>query len=760
VADTSSLKTMYGGDGQLMYLQGYSSADTSGGGWFIVRTSSETTGTNYFDHPDPAKQWVRQEVDALEQGFVADTTALKALAIGEGKTAYLKQLSSTNTNGGGWFVVADSAYAENLYTRGYVYSHPTAGYQWLRNDFLQQGHVNLEWYGAIGDGSTDDATSIQNALNSSYAVFGIGGTEYRLARTVDVTDKNIILSSNSDKKIIFSTGMDSTMFFFQGSAVQDVDTLDGSAIQGRWFLDTQGDYSFSVGDLIWLKSDETWYTSASAGLKVGEVHKIMNINDDSLWVEMPLAANYNVDSNTVRVMVVDNPKTLDIKNVHFKYDYGVMTGTTTGQGALAAGSTPGIQVEYYDRPQIENVQVDSSIYIGIYIYKSYRPLVQNYIVKNCSKAGSGYGINIIACMGAVIDNLLGSDTRHPVDIGGGDIPAHYTTVQNSEIHGTDLGPFPPNAETTRGSWCSFSSHAGANNTIWRDLRIYGATDQAFFLRGDNESVINCQMFTNSAGKFIQQDAGVNLTAMGNIYRSNLYSRTIGSIDASEMKNLQITHFLWINSNHYGTRPNTFMVITNNHVYSTTGSTSSFIHSESDSINNAIITGNTFSVDAASASQANAWFLSDSVKFIKSVIKNNTLVQQRGNPSWLHAAIAFDDSSLYEFDDLGYDASMRDSTWTVSKTTEMDSATTFDFEPGIRGDGTIIVYDGDDVVKCTFRLPWAANVTILDSTGSSGAFAVDTTPDADKFSFDDTGTFLQLNNKLGKRDVHIRLDYRK
>ncbi|KKM66781.1 hypothetical protein LCGC14_1477780, partial [marine sediment metagenome] len=95
VADTASLATIRGGDGQVMYLRQYSSTDTSGGGWFIVRTSSESTGTNYFSHPDPAKQWVRRDTDALEQGFVADTTALKALSLGEGKTAYLKQLSST-----------------------------------------------------------------------------------------------------------------------------------------------------------------------------------------------------------------------------------------------------------------------------------------------------------------------------------------------------------------------------------------------------------------------------------------------------------------------------------------------------------------------------------------------------------------------------------------------------------------------------------------------------------------------------------------
>ena len=64
VADTASLATIRGGDGQVMYLRQYSSTDTSGGGWFIVRTSSESTGTNYFSHPDPAKQWVRRDTDA------------------------------------------------------------------------------------------------------------------------------------------------------------------------------------------------------------------------------------------------------------------------------------------------------------------------------------------------------------------------------------------------------------------------------------------------------------------------------------------------------------------------------------------------------------------------------------------------------------------------------------------------------------------------------------------------------------------------
>ena len=130
VPDTTSLKGMYGGDGTILYLQGYSTADTSGGGWFITRTSSGTTGTNYFDHPSDGRQWVRQEVDALEQGFVADTTELKALEIGEGKTAYLKQLSSANTLGGGWFAVIDSISWEK--GDNDFFNHPTGALQWAR----------------------------------------------------------------------------------------------------------------------------------------------------------------------------------------------------------------------------------------------------------------------------------------------------------------------------------------------------------------------------------------------------------------------------------------------------------------------------------------------------------------------------------------------------------------------------------------------------------------------------------------------------
>lgn len=59
-----------------------------------------------------------------------DTTTLKNEDMAEGRMCYLKQLSSTNTNGGGWFVVIDSTYEEDGYN---YFDHPTTGLQWKRN---------------------------------------------------------------------------------------------------------------------------------------------------------------------------------------------------------------------------------------------------------------------------------------------------------------------------------------------------------------------------------------------------------------------------------------------------------------------------------------------------------------------------------------------------------------------------------------------------------------------------------------------------
>ena len=236
VADTASLATIRGGDGQVMYLRQYSSTDTSGGGWFIVRTSSESTGTNYFSHPDPAKQWVRRDTDALEQGFVSDTTALKLLSLGEGKTAYLKQLSSTNTSGGGWFVAADSVYDEQY--GGVSFPHPTAGLQWIRIEYEQGLVSNVLWYGADPDSNSESTTAFINAqqmaLVNGSKLFVPGG-KYKISGGFDA-GKFYVYGGIEMQGVMFGRGLNRQQSYLfpanDGDSILVISHSTGAGISG------------------------------------------------------------------------------------------------------------------------------------------------------------------------------------------------------------------------------------------------------------------------------------------------------------------------------------------------------------------------------------------------------------------------------------------------------------------------------------------------------------------------------------------------
>jgi len=92
---------------------------------------------------------------------VDDTTALKAKAFIEGDFAYLKQLSATNSAGGGWFVVADSTHPEGIG----AFDHTSQAYQWIRTELVESPRAwNFRWAGANGTAS-DDAAALNAMLD-------------------------------------------------------------------------------------------------------------------------------------------------------------------------------------------------------------------------------------------------------------------------------------------------------------------------------------------------------------------------------------------------------------------------------------------------------------------------------------------------------------------------------------------------------------------------------------------------------------------
>ena len=163
-----------------------------------------------------------------------DTTQLKTT---NSIRCYMQQMDvDSNAYGGGDFVKVDSAYAENF--NGICFEHPTAGYQWIRTSYLNDGIVHAVWTGVNGDFavsdtvggiSRNDAIQLQKGITfGDKFVFETNGSYY-VTTNIDIADKVIIgnnatIYSDQDDEILYAIGTkgDTT------SLVVDAGELDGA----------------------------------------------------------------------------------------------------------------------------------------------------------------------------------------------------------------------------------------------------------------------------------------------------------------------------------------------------------------------------------------------------------------------------------------------------------------------------------------------------------------------------------------------------
>lgn len=97
---------------------------------------------------------------------------------------------------------------------------------WTRN--LIDGFVSIKWFGAKGDGITDDTNAIETALqNYSKVIFDQGKT-YSITRQVDIRANEVILRANKAKILV--NGLVNAALDFQGEGLS-IDSLvvDGNA---------------------------------------------------------------------------------------------------------------------------------------------------------------------------------------------------------------------------------------------------------------------------------------------------------------------------------------------------------------------------------------------------------------------------------------------------------------------------------------------------------------------------------------------------
>jgi len=513
VPDTTSLKTLNAGDGTVVFLKQYSSSDATGGGWFIVRESSEATGTNYFNHPASGRQWAREELDQLAYTTASDTTALKALSMGEGSTTYLKQLSSANTNGGGWFAVIDSAHEEGIV----AFDHPTAGLQWVRDIYRIRGAIKPSWAGAVGDGSTDDNSAFQRLLNylsgKKNLTLELGGPEKVYNIIGEVTSYNIKdLTIDGSGATLKSTGdwndngADNGGYLTFCSLTSDQnDSLNLVSVSGAdtsWFLDHgyKGYYYLKIADSSsWKpieKGDGIVIGSTNktlGGYRIGQLmffSKFDTTSDGSqaIYFDLPFYHDLGVDTSLYGLIKLPMRSSITVKNLRLN-NFAVFS-------------------QYYKAVNINNIHAFQDVYttyhdssIAKYVIGADARYVNvnNMTVTDYSRPGFGYGIFSTYFGVMNINNFNGFDNRHSLTTSTS--AWHYNGVLNVSNSYTGMGY---DANQSNNNHFGFDTHAMTWEANFNNCTAEN-TQGGFHIRCTNATVSNSVVKNCDYGVYSERD---------------------------------------------------------------------------------------------------------------------------------------------------------------------------------------------------------------------------------------------------------------
>jgi hypothetical protein len=128
----------------------------------------------------------------------------------------------------------------------------TASTYWSGNGTWQAPNalvpfVYPESYGAVGNGSTDDATAIQNAVNSGFPVY-FGAKNYRVNSTITIPSNARIFGSGPSS-IISTAGTTVLIFTIGGSNIQiaDIHFLGNSALATQRGISATGNAGLTTG---------------------------------------------------------------------------------------------------------------------------------------------------------------------------------------------------------------------------------------------------------------------------------------------------------------------------------------------------------------------------------------------------------------------------------------------------------------------------------------------------------------------------------
>jgi len=288
--------------------------------------------------------------------------------------------------------------------------------------------VHFKDFGAVGNGTTNDVTAVENAFNAaSGKVLDGGGLTYKCNSMFATDSQNITVQNAtfdfSGVEITGSTGY----IQFLGS------TLSGTDISADVNV---GDNTFTVASTTGLTTKDSWHILeddqviyAGESLTLGQYVFVKEVDESSKLVTLHNDVLYKfLEASNAQLVPVTMKTNITFRDVIIK-------------GANPAGVTTdnnhcGIKFQKCQNVTIDNCTFEDIHRICVIFDACVNVKVSNSTCKHATKTGTEYGFGVHnGCYGVNITNCYAQDLRHFVTIGDNEGINLFVNVTNNHISG-------------------------------------------------------------------------------------------------------------------------------------------------------------------------------------------------------------------------------------------------------------------------------------------------------------------------------------
>ena len=291
------------------------------------------------------------------------------------------------------------------------------------------GVVNVDDFGAVSDGITDDSEAIHDAVDAGYDIYFSSNKTYYLASAVEI-DEDKYLHGGENTVIQTKTPTEGEVnkgFYVHGTLKKTTtittdyktyDSTDNSA--NRITLSDMTD--INIGDILVITASDQYYAYSRQYYYLGAVLLITDIYDGHLYVNMSIPFDI-IATNNVTVLIYDAPE-VHFKNLHFISDLD----SFGSYNAL-------IDFNYCKNSTLIDCTFTRMV-MGVYFRKCVNSLIDNISLSKSKYDNAighdGYGLAISSCTNTVIRRVLALCSQSCIDLTG-DVPNINTYIFESCI---------------------------------------------------------------------------------------------------------------------------------------------------------------------------------------------------------------------------------------------------------------------------------------------------------------------------------------